>query len=116
MSYSASIQAIKDHLSAVWTVTPLVWEGERFARPDDGSPFVLVEFGDAPSSIAAMGGGVTYRHRGNIELSVFVPEGQAGVAYEMAEQLAAKLRFVMIGDARLWEPSFGRLHVAEGDS
>lgn len=121
MSYAATVQAIEDHLSTGWTDTPLIWEGERFDRPDPPSPFVMFAVEADPARLVSFGGktGGHQRAEARLLLTVFAPVdgGGRGLAREMADRLAALFPpGTPVPGTRFRLPGFGRVLPADGDA
>jgi hypothetical protein len=110
MSSTIAYDAFHDRLTGAWTATPLVFENEGFASPDEPAPFVFVEiFGDewtqesmgAPQQNMFLETGVTYLH-------VMVPDGTGSRdARSLATDLLNLFREQVTGGVFISEMSIG---------
>lgn len=91
--------AIREHLAANWTATPLAWENEAFTPPDPLAAWVAVEItGDvyARQSIGA-GSADRWDEEGSVLMHVFVPAGTgSATAREHCKALADLFRGTLL--------------------
>jgi hypothetical protein len=101
MASDAVADAIRAHLTANWTESPIAWENEPFERPisDDGTPepFVIFELSGDLYAQKSIGAGTQAANRwdedGRLWLHVFVAAGTGNsVVRRHAKQLADLFR------------------------
>lgn len=118
MSYSATVGAIEDYLSARWTGTPLIGDGERFERPDPPAPFVMFEVEADPARVVSYGGESGGHQQADARLlfTVFAPVdgGGRGLARELGDRLAELFPVGgVVQGTRFRLPGFGRVLPAD---
>lgn len=118
MSTATAFTAIRAHLEANWTATPLAWDNEAY-EPGDNAPFVMVQITGDQWDQASIGAGDRLANRweeeGELLLSVMVPTGTGSLlARQHAEALANIFRGLNLGDIEFRDISIG-LGVAAED-
>ena len=119
MSSDALHAAIRAHLEANWTSTPLAWENEAFEPPTDGlgnpTPWVMVEIGGDLYAQASIGAGSAaanlWREEGLVWFHVFVAAGTgSALARQHARALVDLFRGLTLagGAIRFRDASIGR--------
>lgn len=105
MASNTVYDAVRAHLEAFWSATPIAWENELFDRPEPAAPWIMVEMvGDLYAQMS-IGAGVQSENRwdeeGVLLLHVFVPSGTgASTARAYAKSLADLFRgALLIGDS-----------------
>ncbi|UPY35499.1 phage tail terminator-like protein [Sediminicoccus sp. KRV36] len=123
MSTLDAFTKIRDHLTTMWTTTPLSWDNEAFTTPADASgndlPFVHVQIIGDLFDQASIGAGNRLANRweeeGDLLLTVIVPEGIGSVlARTYASALAEIYRGLQLADIEFRDISIG-LGVAAED-
>lgn len=117
MSTATAYNAIRAHLVATWTTTPLAWDNEVFDTPDD-SGFVMAQVTGDIWDQQSIGAGDRLQNRwdeeGELLLSVIVPAGTGSVlARTYAESLANIFRGLQLGDIEFRDISIGLGVIAE---
>ena len=118
MTTATAYAAIRAHLEAQWTTTPLAWDNEVFDTPEDGV-FVMAQVTGDRWDQHSIGAGTRTANRweeeGELLLSVIVPTGTGSLlARQHAEALANIFRGLNLGDIEFRDISIG-LGVAAED-
>ncbi len=118
MTTATAFTAIRTHLEANWSTTPLVFDNETYA-PADNVPFVQVQITGDLWDQHSIGAGNRLENRweeeGELLLSVIVPTGTGSLlARQHAEALANIFRGLNLGDIEFRDISIG-LGVAAED-
>jgi hypothetical protein len=121
MSSAEVFDVVSQHLTALWSATPLVFENEDWAKPDTPAPFVLVElFGDFFDQ-QSIGGGpqVTdnlWREGGVLLMHVMTPNNTGTrEARVLAKQLVDLFRGQEIGGVVFRDATVGAGDKGEED-
>jgi hypothetical protein len=115
MSSPRVYSAIRGHLEARWTATPLAWENEAFTPPEL-APWVAVEVTGTLYSQASIGADDQASNRwdetGLVFLHVFVPTGTGtAVARQHCRALADTFRGLVLDEGAL---EFGDASIGMG--
>jgi hypothetical protein len=118
MTTATAFSAIRAHLEASWTTTPLAWDNETYSAQAD-TPFVMVQITGDLWDQHSIGAGARLENRweeeGELLLSVIVPTGTGSLlARQHAEALANIFRGLNLGDIEFRDISIG-LGVAAQD-
>jgi hypothetical protein len=118
MTTATAYTAIRAHLEANWTTTPLAWDNEEFAPTQDAA-FVMVQITGDMWDQRSIGAGDRLQNRweeeGELLLAVIVPTGTGSLlARQHAEALANIYRGLNLGDIEFRDISIG-LGVAADD-
>ncbi|HEY4136493.1 MAG TPA: phage tail terminator-like protein [Alphaproteobacteria bacterium] len=99
MSSATAYNALHDFLEVAWDAgpAPLVYENEKFDKPEPPAPWIYVEVIGTLFDAASIGAGDDesnlYREDGQVFFHVFVPKGSGSVtARGLGEQLATLFR------------------------
>lgn len=111
MTTATAFSAIRAHLEAQWTTTPLAWDNEAFDTPDN-APFVMVQMTGDLWDQQSMGAATRLQNRweeeGELMLSVIVPAGTGTLlARQHAEALANIFRGLQLGEIEFRDISIG---------
>jgi hypothetical protein len=117
MTTATAYSAIRAHLEANWTTTPLAWDNEEFAPTQDAA-FVMVQVTGDQWDQMSIGAGDRLDNRweeeGELLLSVIVPTGTGTLlARQHAEALANIFRGLQLGEIEFRDISIGLGVVAE---
>ena len=112
MSSLTAYEAVRNHLEANWTDTPLVFENEEWPLPRNTNTFVFVEiFGDSYEQISIGADPQTtnqWREYGQVLVHVLVPGGEGTrKAREHAKTIVDLFRGRDIGGLRFRDASIG---------
>lgn len=92
MGYAAERQAIEQRFAAAWSQTPTAWDNVDFAPPE-GAAWVRFHIEGGEAEQLTIGAPVVVRHRGTIQIAIFVPLGSgAGTLAALADQASAIFR------------------------
>jgi hypothetical protein len=105
MTTATAFTAIRAHLEAEWTTTPLAWDNETFS-PQDNTPFVMVQITGDLWDQHSIGAGDRLENRweetGELLLSVIVPTGTGSLlARQHAEALANIFRGLNLDESNI---------------
>lgn len=92
MARSEVVGAVRDRIAANWTDAPLYDENSEGSTPEDGSPFIQLQFPFSDNNRISFGnpGNNTYREEGAFRILIHVPRGSGGdEGREWAGELAA---------------------------
>ena len=122
MSTATAYNAIRSHLVANWTSTPLAWDNEAFAKPEPPVPFVLVQVTGSIYEQMTIGAETRQANRfqeeGQLLLTIIVPLGTGSdVARQHAEALATMFRGLTLdaSDIEFLDMSIGLGRAADDD-
>ncbi len=117
MSYASAVAALETRLRTTWTASPIYLETDIVQRPNPPAAFLLLDFEDSTSRVAAIGEGPMVRHSGAMTITVYRPEADGpGAVRAMQEAVAAVFGVgAVYGGARCGAAGFGRVLTASGD-
>jgi hypothetical protein len=105
MASKAVEDAVDSYLAANWTACPIFMENSQGDAPDDGSPFLLVDFPVSNTERAAVNQRL-YREEGGARVIINVPRGGGtSLIRQWGEQIAALFRDVRISGINFLVPT-----------
>jgi hypothetical protein len=94
MASKAVVDAVQARLAAHWTACPIFKENEQGVTPDDGTPWLLLQFPVATTRNMTVGSRA-YREEGGFRIVINIMRGTGSdLMFEWGDQIAAIFRDV----------------------